>query len=482
MNAHDASLHREAPNNIPVEQALIGSILNSQGVYDRVSSFLEPQHFYEPLHRKMFEVAADLIRAGKKVDPILILPFLPAKDKINDITVQQYVMRLAANAVSNTNVRDWGLAIHDMWIRRQAISTGQALTDLAYDLPPEADPLAQFEPFEAKLATLRAERVRNESRKGNGQLYLEEMEAAKQRRDIRGVPICLEEIKTVLSEPCFEAGNLYGLLSSSSEGKTSLMLQIALHALQHGHPVQIQSYDQSGKQFVRQMVAQQFDIEARRQRFGDLGDKEWKSASDFARWIDAQPFEVVKCTTQGAAQLVGQARTFQKRHVRDKEALYIVDHIGSVEPEDRRADEGTKAKGINKIFKAGAEMTDAPWLILNQRSSFGMKRDNPRPILSDIYGGEAAKQAYDSILYLYRFKKFYEERKAIASSDADWKKINKVFPEDVRTGAKDIAELGGLKIRFGNPNITDTVDFVARYTRYVSNRQPVDQEVMEALL
>jgi replicative DNA helicase len=477
LNAHDPNLRREVPANIEAEQALLGAILVNNAAYDRVASFLEPQHFNEKLHRKIYEVAGELIRMGRGVTPITIKSFLPENEKIGtDLTVAQYLVKLAAESVTIINARDYGLAVHEMWIRREAILAAEDVASIAYDLPPDHDVLAELAPMEEKLAALRAERVRTDGRKSAGQAYLEEMQAAYKRGEVRGVPIALPEIGEVISEPCFEAGNLYGLLSSSGEGKTSLTLQLISHALRAGHPVQFLSYDQSRVQCVRQMVAQEHGIEARRQRNPKLlSEREWETCVDFANWLDAQPFEVVKCTDHGAAQLVGFARTFLKRHGNGKVPFIVVDHIGSVKPDDRRADEGTKAKDINKVFKAGAETTDGAWLILNQRNSYGMRRDNPRPISADLFGGDPAKQAYDAILYLYRQEKFKAEREAVAASDADWKKIHKVFGSEVA----GVAEIGAVKVRFGSPNIRKLVRFEDRFTRYVSEQRSDQAELIE---
>ena len=474
MNFHDPDM-RAVPTNIEAEQALLGAILVNNAAYDRVSRFLEPQHFSEPIHKRIFEVIGDTLKLGKLVTPVLIKSFLPDV-KIGDVTMGQYLALLAAESVTIINVVDYAQAIHEMWIRRQAISEVQSIADLAFDLPPDRDILAEIGPVEDRLAELRAERVRGETREGIGTRYLNSLTAAQRDRRIIGVPIGLAEIARVISEPCFEPGNLYGLLSSSGEGKTSMTLQIITDALKQDHPAIFLSFDQSADQCIRQMAAQEYAIEARRQRVGDLSEKEWGQAVDFSRWIDRAPLEIVKCTDHSAAQLVSFARPFIKRKGNGKTPLVVVDHIGAVKPEDRRADEGTKAKDINKILKAGAEMTQAAWLVLNQRNSWGMKRDNPRPISADLFGGDPAKQAYDAIFYVYRFKKFFEERKAIATSDQDWKKIAKTFPEPVRDGSVDLAELGAIKVRFGTPYITETLIFEGRYTRYRSEREPMSQE------
>ncbi len=95
-NIAETPLYREAPNNIEAEQALLGAILVNNDAYYRVSDFLKQSHFYEPLHRKIFEVAGELIRMGKMANPVTIKTFLPADGKVGDMTVAHYLARIAS--------------------------------------------------------------------------------------------------------------------------------------------------------------------------------------------------------------------------------------------------------------------------------------------------------------------------------------------------------------------------------------------------
>lgn len=479
---------RIVPANIEAECALLGAILTNNAAFDRVSNLLEPGHFFEPVHQKIYQVVGELLRMGKVATPITVKNFLPTEIdglKIDgeDATTMAYLARLCSQAATVLQARDYAAAIYDAWVARQAISTLEEGVEVYFNLSPGENPLKAFEPVEERMAAIRAEALKTAGVKNAGQSYLDSLAASYKRGEVRGVPIALDEIAEVISEPCFEAGNLYGLLSSSGEGKTSITVQMMLHALKKGHPVLFLSFDQSSDQVIRQMVAQEHNIEARRQRDSKLlSEKEYETCMGFADWIGSLPFEVVKCTDQSAPQLVGMARTFIKRFGSGLTPLVVVDHIGVVKPEDRRADEGTKAKGIGQILKAGAEMTDAAWLVLQQRNSYGMKRDNPRPIAADLFGGEGAKAPFDAIFYLYRFLHHLEQKRAIASSEADWKKINsgKVFPSAV-LGGEDIAEIGSVKCRFGSPNIRTRLIFEARFTRYKSDRNPVMQESLEGM-
>lgn len=478
---HDTAL-RAVPQNIEAEQALLGAMLINNAVHGPVSRFLEAEHFYEPIHREIFAKASDMIAAGKTVDPVTMKGYLPAEWKGlrldgEPATVMQYLARLAADAVPPALAHGYAMAVHDMWIAREALSAAQGAVDVILDIDPSADIIAQLEPIEERITALRAQRIRGEARKGAGQSYLDALSASYQRGEVRGVPLPLREIGDVISEPCFEAGNLYGLLSSSGEGKTSLTVQMMLHAVKSGHPVLFLSYDQSSDQVLRQMVAQVHEIEARRQRDAKLlSDNEFGTCMSFAQWLDGLPFEVVKCTSQTAPRLAALARTFIKRRGNGKVPFVVVDHIRSITPENDKGDEGTKALRIGQILKSAAEETEAPWLVLNQRNSYGMRRDNPRPIAADLFGGEGAKAPFDAIFYLYRYLKFLEERKAVASSDSDWKKIDKVFPSAVRVDGQDIAELGAIKVRFGDPHIRKRMAFQGKFTRYVSLEPVEDQE------
>src|SRR5213080_3031230 len=94
--AQPAPSYRQAPHNIEAEQALLGAILVNNEAFYRVSDFLEPGHFFEPLHQKIFDLGGSLIRAGKVATPVTLKTFLPADLDIAGLNVSQYLARLAA--------------------------------------------------------------------------------------------------------------------------------------------------------------------------------------------------------------------------------------------------------------------------------------------------------------------------------------------------------------------------------------------------
>lgn len=468
---------RLAPANIEAEQALLGAILVNNDAYSLVQEFLLPEHFYDPIHKETYRVIAGMIDAGKSPNPVTVKQHLPEVELAEGMTVAKYLARMAAEAVTIINGRDYGEAILEMSIRRGVINACEEAEAFAYDLPFADNILDHISELEGRLDKLRSESARELTNVSIGNQYMEEISNVYDRGSVLGVPIAFDEIANVISEPSFEAGNLYGLLSSSGEGKTSLTLQLAYHAVSAGYPTLLLSYDQNSTQCVRQMIAQQLGIGTRKQRDPkSLTEAEWDKILTFTRDVDKMPLEIIRCSDQNINHLTGYAKTFCRRKKRDKPPLIILDHIGAVRSDEKRVDEGTKAKAVNRPMKAIAEKLGAAVLILNQRNSSGTRRENPRPASYDLFGAEPAKQDYDAIFYLYRYEKWKKEREAVASSDADYAKINKVF--GVRP--EDVAEIGAIKVRYGNPAITRDLEFEAKFTRYHSmNVFNTEQESLE---
>ncbi|MEO1264387.1 MAG: DnaB-like helicase N-terminal domain-containing protein, partial [Pseudomonadota bacterium] len=125
-DADEPLAFRQPPHNVDAEQAVLGAILINNEALDRLSSFLQAEHFYEPLHGQIYEVAAKLIMAGKRATPVTMRTFFENEEQISEtLSVPQYLARLAAQATAIINVTDYGRTIYDLAIRRNLIRIGE---------------------------------------------------------------------------------------------------------------------------------------------------------------------------------------------------------------------------------------------------------------------------------------------------------------------------------------------------------------------
>jgi replicative DNA helicase len=445
---------------------------------------LEPEDFAEPIHQVVFREAVGLWRGGQNVNAVSLKPFIPKQIEKLDVSPAEYLSRLmimGTNPAIQRGLEGSIQIIKSVSLGRQLAKEAQIASEIAQEGHTLLTLADEIEQMEVRLKDMKARFRETTSIVSPGASYLSMFEASAKRDGVIGVPIALPEIARVLSEPVLEIGNLYGLLSSSGEGKSSLTMQIILHAVEQGHPVEFLSYDQSSGQCVRQMIAQKFGITARQQREPNrlMSQSEQDECVRFATWIDRQPLEIIRCQREGVDRLVAYARRFVKRYANGKTPLIVIDHIGKIKPRDPRLDAGRISGEITVELKALADEVGATVLILNQRNTKGMERDNPRPVDGDLYGGEGAKADYDSVLYLYRPQKYRAKRIATAATDRDWKIIHKVYGEfGDDDEIKSVAEIGVIKNRFGDPEIRERLKFEAEYTRYRSMKPKRAQEEM----
>src|SRR5258705_1091270 len=146
--------YRAAPHNIEAEQALLGAILVNNEAFSRVSDFLEPPHFFEPIHQQIYDIARSLIRRGKLASPVTLKTFLPAEVDIAGLTLAQYLARLAAEATTIINAVDYGRTVYDLATRRELINIGEDMVNVAFEAPVDFAPRDQIEDAERRLYEL----------------------------------------------------------------------------------------------------------------------------------------------------------------------------------------------------------------------------------------------------------------------------------------------------------------------------------------
>src|SRR3977135_2495430 len=145
---------RSAPHNIEAERSVRGVFLFNNDPFYRLSNFLDPKHFFEPIHQTIYETAGSLIRMGKVATPVTLKTFLPADTDIGGMTVGQYLARVAAQGTTISNAQDYGRTIYDMALRRDLIRIGEDMVNVAFDAPVDFAPRAQIEDAERQLYEL----------------------------------------------------------------------------------------------------------------------------------------------------------------------------------------------------------------------------------------------------------------------------------------------------------------------------------------
>src|SRR3954470_16040083 len=319
-----APLYRTAPHNIEAEQALLGAILvNNEALY-RVGDFLEPQHLFEPIHQKIFEIARSLIRANKVATPVTLKTFLPGDIDIAGLNVSQYLARLAAEATTVINAEDYGRTIYDLAIRRHLILIGEDLVNVAFDAPVDSAPREQIEDAERKLFEL-AETGRYD---GGFQRFAQalttavDMAARAYQRDgnLSGLATGIADLDRMLGG--LQKSDLVILAGRPGMGKTALATNLAYNIAKawrgevrpdgrmesvDGGIVGFFSCEMSAEQLATRIIAEQTEIPSYRIRRGEIDPSDFDKIAQMAREMEALPLYIDETGGLSIAQLTARA-------------------------------------------------------------------------------------------------------------------------------------------------------------------------------
>src|SRR5246127_1324112 len=431
-----APTYRTAPHNIEAEQGLLGAILVNNDAFYRVSDFLEPKHFFEPIHQTIYETAGSLIRMGKVATPVTLKTFLPADIDLGGLTVGQYLARLAAEATTIINAQDYGRTIYDLSLRRDLIQIGEDMVNVAYEAPVDFAPKVQIEDAERKLYEL-AETGRYD---GGFQKFSQalttavDMAANAYKRDgkLSGISTGLRDLDTKMGG--LQHSDLIIVAGRPGMGKTSLATNIAYNVAKayqgevqadgttkavNGGIIGFFSCEMSAEQLATRILAEQTSISSSMIRRGGINQQEFDKIRDYTIELEHLPLFVDETGGLAISQLTARARRLKRQRGLD---VLVVDYIqllqGSSKRSDNRVQELTE---ITTSLKALAKELNIPVIALSQLSRQVESRDDKRPQLSDLRESGSIEQDADVVLFVFR-EEYYLANKEPRAGTPEYEK------------------------------------------------------------
>ena len=466
---------RSAPHNIEAEQALLGAILVNNDAFYRVSDFLEPKHFFEPIHQTIYETGGSLIRMGKIATPVTLKTFVPAETDIGGMTVGQYLARLAAEATTIINAQDYGRTIYELALRRDLIRIGEDMVNVAFDAPVDFAPRAQIEDAERRLYEL-AESGRYD---GGFQRFAQaltvavDMAAKAFQRDgkLSGIATGLRDLDTKMGG--LQPSDLIIVAGRPGMGKTALATNIAYNVAK-AHRAEVQadgtmksvnggivgffSCEMSAEQLATRILAEQTSIASSTIRRGGISESDFEKIRDYSIELQSLPLYVDETGGLSISQLTARARRLKRQKGLD---LIVVDYIQLLQGSGKRGNDNRvqEVTEITTSLKALAKELNVPIIALSQLSRQVESRDDKRPQLSDLRESGSIEQDADVVMFVYR-EEYYLANKEPRAGTPEYEKWQTEM--DLAHGKAEVI-IG--KQRHG-PTGTVELHFEANVTRF----------------
>lgn len=422
---------QKLPRNVEAEAAFLGAILIDNRIIEDVPIKLQPVHFFEPLHGRIYEQILRLIDRSMLVTPVTLKPFFEADESMLELGGPAYLVRLTADGAGLLGARDFAQQIYDLALLRELVSVGRTLVEDALDTSEDVDPKGQIENAESALYKV----AEGDGEAGGTKSFL-----AASTEAIKNVEKALQSgghlsgVTTGLNSVNGKVGGLHNsdlviLAGRPGMGKTSLVTNIAFNAAQRwvreqedgippekgvGAKVAFFSLEMSADQLATRILAEQSGISSELLRMGKISREDFRELSRASRELQELPLYIDDTPALTIAALRTRARRLQRQK---GIGLIIVDYLqllqGSGRASDNRVNEISE---ISRGLKTLAKELSVPVIALSQLSRAVEQRDDKRPMLSDLRESGSIEQDADMVWFIYRGD-YYEAAKEPESSD-----------------------------------------------------------------
>ena len=414
---------RELPHNLEAEQRLLGAVLVNNLAMSKVGEFLRAEHFYEPLHGRIYEASVRLIERGQIANPVTLKNFFEADAAMADLGGAQYLARLAGSAVTVAFADHYGKIIFDLHLRRQLIRISEEVMAEAVSHTVESDANAQIEEAEQKLFDLATTgEIEGGFRAFNAVLTsaIGMAEAAHKREGrLAGAPTGFKDLDKLLGG--LQASDLVILAARPSMGKTALATNIAFNAARavryetdalgrrkivDGAVVGIFSLEMSAEQLALRILAEVANVDSDKIRKGELTNDEFARVVKANQEIASAPLFIDDTPALSVSALRTRARRLQRIHGL---SMVVVDYLQLLRASDTVENRVQEISEITRGLKALAKELNVPVIALSQLSRAVESREDKRPQLADLRESGSIEQDADVVMFIYR-EEYYLQR------------------------------------------------------------------------
>ncbi len=479
----DTPAIRSLPANIEAEAAFLGAVLIDNRVLEELPSPIRPEHFFEPVHSRVFERILTLLDRSAVVTPVTLKPYFEADEALKELGGITYLARLTADGQGLLAPRELAEQIYDLALLRELVSVGRNLVEGALDTSDSVAPMKQIEEAEAALFKV-AEGAGGQSeaasfsvatRKALGMIELAINSGGHISDKTTGLTSINEKVGGL------HDSDLIILAGRPGMGKTSLATNIAYNCANRfledttihgiaadqsvGAPVAFFSLEMSADQLATRILSEQAGISSEALRMGKISREDFQQLSFASQRLAELPLYIDDTPALTIAALRTRARRLKRKH---DIGLIVVDYLqllqGSGRANDNRVNEISE---ISRGLKTLAKEIEVPVIALSQLSRAVEQREDKTPMLSDLRESGSIEQDADMVWFVYREDYYIASKEPKRPVETDDQKVHEAYSAWMAQMEQvfGLAELVIAKQRHGSTGKV-RMKFEARITKF----------------
>lgn len=409
MAENNSNFEKVPPQNIEVEQTLLGSLLIDKDAIIKVADFLSSIDFYKDSHGVIYTAIKELYEKKEPIDIISLSAKLGEKNLLEAVGGRSYLTSLANSVPTSSHVTHYAHVVQGKATLRRLIKAASEITELGYHESIGIDKI--LDEAEQKLFSVSQKFLKRTFISITDVLTETFDRIDELHRDagkLRGVPTHYPDLDNLLAG--LQKSDLVILAARPSVGKTTLALDLARNiAIKGKAAVGIFSLEMSKEQLVDRLLCSEAGVDLWKMRTGKLSDKGenddfTKINKAMAKLAEARIY-IDDSPNANIMELRTKARRLQTEHGLD---LIIIDYLQLMEGRGRE-NRVQEVSEISRNLKAIARELDVPVLSLSQLSRSVESRDSHVPRLADLRESGSIEQDADVVMFIYREKMYQQD-------------------------------------------------------------------------
>ena len=428
----DEFLARQLPHNLEAEQAVLGSMLIDQNCIKDVMDKLQPGDFYLQQNRDIFETMYTMFSYSRPIDPVTVVGEMQKNGTFDENTTQNYIIQLMDITPTSANVMEYVALVRGKSLLRSVATAAGEITSMVRE--GSGDPEDVLEVAEQKIYAVRQGRSSQDMASIGTVLSgvlenIEQLSAEGGR--LPGISSGFSAIDAKLSG--LNKSDLILLAARPGMGKTSLALNIALNVGKNsGKTVAMFSLEMSKEQLALRLLSSEALVESNRLLTGELRESDWMKVAEAAGVLSRADIRLDDNPLLTVSDMNAKCRRL------DNLGLVVIDYLQLMSSAGgcmKHSGESRQqaVSDISRMLKIMAKELQVPVLCLSQLSRANEKRDDKRPMLSDLRESGAIEQDADIVLFIFR-EDYY-------SPDSDKRNIAELIVAKNRHGETGKVEL-----------------------------------------
>ena len=394
---------RQQPQNIEMEQAVLGALLIEQDAFSRISEVLQPESFYDHRHQIIFEAIRSLNVQQRPVDLLTVRDYLDSQGSLEEAGGPVYLVQLSSNLTSSAHIEYHARIIAQKSLARQLITFSSEIARDAFDNTVDVND--QMQSAENKLFAISQQNLKNDFTQINPVIHeaYEELQKAAARQDgLSGLASGFPHLDKITSG--WQNSDLIIIAARPAMGKTAFVLSMAKKiAVDMREPVAMFSLEMSNVQLVKRLMVNVCEITGDKMKSGQLLPYEWGQLGNRIRALYDAPFYVDDTPSLSIFELRTKARRLVREH---GVKLILIDYLQLMNASGTSfGSRQEEVSNISRSLKGLAKELNIPIIALSQLNRSVEKRDGEegkRPQLSDLRESGAIEQDADMVCFIHR--------------------------------------------------------------------------------